>query len=490
MTRRIPGIVAATAMLVLAVFTAAMTHAGDGSDVGSTPATITLSNFQAASVVIGQPDFSSSTVNQGGSPAADTISSGFGAAAVGPTGALYLSDESNQRVLGFTGIPSSNDAAADFVLGQPNFTTVGAANGANQFGGPQSPVILGKELLVSDWFNSRVMIWKTAPTTTQAPANIVVGQAKFGTRNSACTAKGMNAPETISAAGGKLVVADSSNARVLIFKKIPKKNGAKANIVLGQKNFTSCVTLNNGSGVSGAPSAANFSYPAGVWTDGTRIVVTDEDESRVLIWTKFPTKNFQAANIVLGQPDFTSDVENNNGSGGSGLPSAKNMKMPYDGVFSNGTQLFVDDQKNHRILVWNTFPNRELHARRRRDRAAEFHLRCSKQRWFRMRRRNGLRQQSQQSDGSFPKRQPTDRNRRQRPLPDLQRHVTARDPSHPRRFLWADPTRSFDRWLRSVQSIDSFAGKPGDAVSNLGGESCDDPRGGDSQPQSVLAPRI
>jgi len=30
--------------------------------------------------------------------------------------------------------------------------------------------------------------------------------------------------------------------------------------------------------------------------------------------------------------------------------------MPYDGVFSNGTQLFVDDQMNNRILVWNTFP--------------------------------------------------------------------------------------------------------------------------------------
>ena len=152
------------------------------------------------------------------------------------------------------------------------------------------------------------------------------------------------------------MVADSANARVLIFKKIPKKNGQKADIVLGQNNFKTCVTLNNGTGASGAPSAANFSYPAGVWTDGKRIVVTDEDESRVLIWSKFPKKNFQPADIVLGQPDFTSDVENNNGSGGSGPPSAKNMNMPYDGVFSNGTQLFVDDQMNNRILVWNTFP--------------------------------------------------------------------------------------------------------------------------------------
>jgi hypothetical protein len=77
----------------------------------------------------------------------------------------------------------------------------------------------------------------------------------------------------------------------------------------------------------------------------------------VLIWNKFPKKNFQPADIVLGQPNFTSNVINNNGSGGSGTPSASNMNMPYDGVFSNGTQLFIDDQKNNRILVWNTFPS-------------------------------------------------------------------------------------------------------------------------------------
>jgi hypothetical protein len=361
MTNRNLSTVVATATLAFTIFISSpATRADDDSEVGSSPgAAITLSNFQAAAVVIGQPDFSSSMVNQGiaeGSAAADTICNGYGAAAVGPTGVLYLSDECNQRVLGFTGIPSSNDADADFVLGQPDFTTTGQANGANQFGGPQSPVISGKELLVSDWYNSRILIWKTAPTTTQAPANIVVGQAKFGTRTDACSAKGLDAPETISVGGGKLVVADSDNARVLIFKKIPKKNGQKADIVLGQKNFKTCVELNNGEGATGSPTAANFSYPAGIWTDGKRIVVTDEDENRVLIWTKFPKKNFQPADIVLGQPDFTSDVVNNNSSGGSGLPSAKNMNMPYDGVFSNGTQLFVDDQENNRILVWNTFP--------------------------------------------------------------------------------------------------------------------------------------
>ena len=185
-------------MLAFAIFISpAETRAGDDSEVGSVPsATITLSNFQAASVVIGQADFSGSMVNQGtGNPAADTISNGFGPAAVGPTGVLYLSDESNQRVLGFNAIPSSNDADCGFRARPAEPYLERRANGANQFGGPQSPVISGKSLLVSDWYNSRVLIWKKAPTTTQAPANFVVGQAKFGTRDSACTAKGMMLPK-------------------------------------------------------------------------------------------------------------------------------------------------------------------------------------------------------------------------------------------------------------------------------------------------------
>ena len=365
MKTRSPGIASAWAMLAVAIFVSpATTRAGDDAKVGSSPAaTITLSNFQPASVVIGQVNFSGGMVNQGmNNPAADTLANGFGGIGVSPSGAIYLSDYSNQRVLGFLALPSSNDAAADFVLGQPNFTSTGGGAAANQFGGPQSPVVYKQELLVSDFYNSRVLIWKKLPTTDQVPANIVIGQKKFGTRDDACSATGMSAPETISAAGGKLVVADSSNSRVLIYKKIPKKNGAKPSIVLGQKNFTTCVALNNGSGVSGPPSNANFSYPAGVWTDGTRLVVTDEDENRVLIWKTFPKKDFQPADVVLGQPDFTSAVVNNDGSGGSGSPSAKNMNMPYDGVFSNGTQLFIDDQKNERILVWNTFPTTNFAA--------------------------------------------------------------------------------------------------------------------------------
>ena len=351
------------ALLACALGLAAPTSAADDFDGASSPdATIALSNFQAATAVVGQTDFSQNLPNQGGSTAADTISDAFGSAAVSSSGTLYLSDYDNRRVLGFSSVPTANGASAAFVLGQADFTSSVQGDAANQLGGPQATVAPNNMLVVDEFYNHRVLIWKTLPTANQVPADIVVGQAGFGTHNSGCTSNSLNAPETSSVGGGKLVVADSSNNRVMIWTKLPKKNGRPAKIVLGQKNFTTCVENNDGTGVGGAPSQSNLGYPSGVWTDGTRIVVLDSDNNRVMIWTKFPKKSFTPADIVLGQPDFVSNKENNDGSGNSGSPSAKNLKYPYDGVFSNGTQLFVVDQMNNRILVWNTFPTQNFAA--------------------------------------------------------------------------------------------------------------------------------
>ena len=40
-------------------------------------------------------------------------------------------------------------------------------------------------------------------------------------------------------------------------------------------------------------------------TNSTRLLVADTNNSRVLVWLTFPTTNGQAADFVLGQPDFT-----------------------------------------------------------------------------------------------------------------------------------------------------------------------------------------
>src|SRR6187431_2089085 len=78
----------------------------NGSD-SSNQGALRFTTGQAASVVIGQPDFTS----DGGSVTDSGFSELWGNPAY-HNGKLYLPDYGGNRVLGFNGIPTSNGAAA------------------------------------------------------------------------------------------------------------------------------------------------------------------------------------------------------------------------------------------------------------------------------------------------------------------------------------------------------------------------------------------
>ena len=297
---------------------------------------------------IGQVDFTSASSVPA---AANTVHSPYGNA-VTNGGVLYLPDYSNNRVLGFNSIPTTNNASANFVLGQPNFTTTTSGTGANQMGGPQTVLIDAGKLLVDEYTNNRILIWNSVPTTTQVPADLVVGQAAFGTNTSGCTNAVLNSPESMTA-GGKLIVADSNNNRIMIWNSIPASNGVPADLVLGQADFTHCL-VNAG---NAAPTASTLDYPSGIWSDGTRLVVADASNNRVLIWNTFPTTNNVPADLVLGQGDFTHHAFNDDSQTGTNgtAPTARTLNYPYH-LASNGVQLFLTDSNNNRVLVWNSIP--------------------------------------------------------------------------------------------------------------------------------------
>jgi hypothetical protein len=89
-----------------------------------------------------------------------------------------------------------------------------------------------------------------------------------------------------------------------------------------------------------------FNHPGGIASDGTRLLLADRNNNRILVWSK-PPGPAQEPDIVLGQVDFES---NNPGTGRSQLnwPSAAS-------VGAKG-RLAVADTYNDRILLWNTFP--------------------------------------------------------------------------------------------------------------------------------------
>jgi hypothetical protein len=298
-----------------------------------------LSDFEAAQVVIGQTDFTSGDCNQGGgSPAANTLCSPSGAAGTGKK-LLYLADANNARVLGFKKIPKTNGASANFVLGQTNFSNTNRGDSASALGFPTRVEVAGKKLLVVDFDNSRVLIWNKLPTKNDTPANVVVGQPGFNSGTAATTQSGLDRPEAgLIVAKGKLFVSDRNNNRIMIWNKIPTTNGANADVVLGQTDFTS-----SGS----ATSQTGLNEPEGIWSDGKKLAVADFFNSRVLIWNSIPTTNGAPADVVVGQPDFTS-FDNS-------TLDAQSLNEPGD-VTSDGTSLFVADSRNNRILVYTPFP--------------------------------------------------------------------------------------------------------------------------------------
>lgn len=316
-------------------------------------------NFQSADVVIGQPGFGSVEANQNGSADANTLRDPYGNPAM-INGALYLPDFGNNRLLGFDTVPAEDGAAADFVLGQNGFTDTDEAASQSRFYGPQSVAFGGGRMFLTEYGNHRVLIWNSIPSGMNIAADLVLGQSDFSANGEGgCSATGLSYPESLSAAAGKLLVADANHNRILIWNTIPATNNTPADLVLGQQDFSHCAANDtNNDGVTNGASAATLDRPTGVWSDGTRLVVTDTGNNRILIWNSFPTSNFTPADVVLGQNGFNRTAANDDDQDGSGgnTPSARTLKSPYIGVHSEGKRLYVTDSGNNRVLIWNEFP--------------------------------------------------------------------------------------------------------------------------------------
>jgi len=104
----------------------------------------------------------------------------------------------------------------------------------------------------------------------------------------------------------KFIVSDSSNHRVLIWNTYPQNKNTAPDLVLGQTSLSS--TRQNFMGTAASNSLNN---PRDSWTDGTKLIVVDTNNHRVLIWNTFPTSNGKEADVILGQTDFTSSTANN-----------------------------------------------------------------------------------------------------------------------------------------------------------------------------------
>lgn len=294
--------------------------------------TLPTSNGTAADLVLGQADFTAVDANRGGSPSANTLSAPSGAAFDGTK--LVVADTLNNRILVWTTWPTENGQSADLVLGQTNFTVTSGAISATQMNMPYFPFIDNDRLLVADFNNCRIMVWDTFPTSNGQAANLVVGQANKTTNSAGTTASTLDAPISALAINGDLWVADSNGNRVLRYHPFPTTDGAAADLVLGQANMTSNNFL--------AAAADSFYYPYAMTTDGTRLLVPDFLHNRILVWNTLPTSTNAPASYALGQPDLVTDTAHSAG--------ADTFSGPAQVQYADG-MIVVSDYSFKRVLL-------------------------------------------------------------------------------------------------------------------------------------------
>ena len=215
-----------------------------------------VTNGEAATVVIGQTDFTTATC----SVTATHLCGPFEGIAFDSKGDLWVSDTSSWRILEFKP-PFSNGMAASVVIGSSSMTSASQGTTSTQLGGTWGLTFDGSDdLWVADSFNNRVLEFKP-PFANGMAASVVLGQPNFTASNTGANASGMDLPADVALdSAGNVYVADTENARVLVFSP-PFTNGMSATVVLGQPNFTS-VSSNQG----GSPAANTNNLAEGVTT--------------------------------------------------------------------------------------------------------------------------------------------------------------------------------------------------------------------------------
>ncbi len=264
---------------------------------------------------------------------------------------LFVADSFNHRILVFAGPPDRPDRMPEGLLGQERFDgdlpNRGSTPDGTTLHWPCGLHLDGEgRLWVADAGNRRVLMWTRPPDSPRREADLVLGQPHPRARDEAAgrglDAVGMRWPHAVWVTEGRLFVADAGTSRIMIWDRIPDRDGAPCDRVLGQPDMVS-EGHNRGRNEPG-PATLAMPYALTVLADG-RLVVADTANSRLLAFAA-DAPSGSAALALAGQPDASSRGDNR-----WRPPARDSLCWPY-GLSHRGRRLAVADTGNDRVLLW------------------------------------------------------------------------------------------------------------------------------------------
>jgi len=236
---------------------------------------------------------------------------------------------------------------AGMVIGQPNFHSWLVNYSDSVSYGPVCSAVSAKGMLaVAEQSGGSVKIWYKIPEINGQPADVEVGNQSFSQVSNGPSRAYAESFDGVawSPDGNKLIATCGSQNRVLIWNSIPQTNGQPADVVLGQPNFTS---------TTAGTSQTTFDYPIGVMVSPSgKLLISDYNNNRVLIWNTIPTANAAPADVVIGQPTFGNKISGN---------KADQLYRPRGVAMSPDGKLLIACSSSHHVFIYDSIPvsNRE-----------------------------------------------------------------------------------------------------------------------------------
>jgi predicted outer membrane repeat protein len=267
-----------------------------------------------ATLVVGQENFVSNSPNRGVVAWQNTLNHPKGVAVDG-AGQLYVADYDNNRVLRYAP-PLGDGQDADGVFGQPDYATTTANQGGIGAGSLSHPVDLaisaaGDALFVTDQANARVLGY--ANPLAQAVADQVYGQPNFTSatpNNGGVSATSLNEePLGVAVdANGSLFQADYRNHRLLAYDADVVGNGTLASCTEAALEtalaWGGAIRFNCGPGTAYIPFTGQKQIYYHTTIDGGHTTVVDGQDLTRLFWV---THSLTLRNITLTRGYFDGD---------------------------------------------------------------------------------------------------------------------------------------------------------------------------------------